>query len=84
MNGDRRDDYLVVQEQGQVRAWLNNGAASGWGWTWKGEIASGVGATRDMVRLKDINGDGKADYLVVHDNGTIRGWLNDLGGSGWI
>ncbi|MFC7385214.1 FG-GAP-like repeat-containing protein [Sphaerisporangium rhizosphaerae] len=84
MNGDGLDDYLVVQDQGQVRAWYNNGAAAGEGWTWKGEIASGVGATRDMVRLQDINGDRRADYLVVQDDGTIRAWLNDLGGRGWI
>jgi hypothetical protein len=35
-----------------------------------------VGATRNQVVLADINGDGRADYLVVGDNGDLEAWLN--------
>ncbi|MFD9412495.1 FG-GAP-like repeat-containing protein [Streptomyces sp. NPDC059989] len=87
LNGDGRDDYLVLDGQGRIRAWLNDGPApgSGWNWKWTGEVASGVGATRDQVRLTDLNGDGRADYLVVDDQGRARAWLNagPATGGGW-
>ncbi|MFF3442385.1 FG-GAP-like repeat-containing protein [Streptosporangium sp. NPDC002721] len=80
VNGDGRDDYLVVDDQGRVRAWLRTST----GWTSQGEIAPGVGATRDQVRLADVDFDGRADYLVVDDQGRVKAWLNNLGvGGGW-
>ncbi|MFB9247074.1 FG-GAP-like repeat-containing protein [Sphaerisporangium melleum] len=82
INGDGLDDYVILQDLGQVRVWLNNGP--GKGWTWQGEVNPGYGYPRDWVRLADINGDKKVDYLVVQDNGQVRAWLNDLGGRGWI
>lgn len=48
----------------------------------------GVGSKRQDVHLADIDGDGKADFISVHDNGTVYCWLN--GGAdgsasgGWI
>ncbi|MFD3942009.1 FG-GAP-like repeat-containing protein [Streptomyces sp. NPDC058579] len=87
LNGDGRDDYLVVGDQGQVRAWINKGPAGGggWSWQWSGEVASGVGASRDQVRFADLNGDGRADYLVVGDQGQVRAWINkgSVSGGGW-
>ncbi|WP_344745927.1 VCBS repeat-containing protein [Streptosporangium vulgare] len=82
LNGDGRDDYLVVGDQGQVKAWFNNRAGQGGGWDYRGEIASGVGATRDRVRFADVNGDGRDDYLVVGDQGQVSAWHNQAGG-GW-
>ncbi|WP_156046194.1 FG-GAP-like repeat-containing protein [Herbidospora cretacea] len=82
VNGDGLDDYLVLQDEGELRAWINNGP--GQGWTWKGEINPGYGYPRDWVRLEDVNGDRKVDYLVVQDDGQVRAWLNDIGGKGWI
>ncbi|WP_459799845.1 FG-GAP-like repeat-containing protein [Herbidospora sp. RD11066] len=82
INGDGRDDYVIIQDQGQLRAWLNNGPGNGW--TWLGEISDGYRYPRDWVRLEDINGDRKVDYLVVQDDGEVRAWINDFGGKGWI
>ncbi|MCZ7438872.1 FG-GAP-like repeat-containing protein [Micromonospora sp. WMMC241] len=88
LDGDGRDDYLAVGNQGEVRAWLNAGASpgGGWGWKWAGRVASGVGATRDQVRFADLDGDHRADYLVVGDQGQVRAWLNTDTGSGlrWL
>ncbi|WFE36349.1 FG-GAP-like repeat-containing protein [Micromonospora sp. WMMD975] len=82
---DGRADYLVVGDQGQVRAWLNAYGAGGWGWSYQGEVASGVNSTRDRVRFADLDGDGRDDYLTVSDQAQIRGWLNDVGGARpWI
>ena len=30
-------------------------------------------------RVQDLNGDGRAEYLWVHQNGSVEAWLN-LGG----
>ncbi|WP_154676864.1 FG-GAP-like repeat-containing protein [Parafrankia discariae] len=86
IDGDGRDDYLVLGAQGQVRAWLNDAGPGGPSWAYKGEVASGVGATREMVRLIDLDGDSRADYLVVDDQGGVRAWLNTYGSTspGWV
>ncbi|NAS26971.1 lipolytic protein G-D-S-L family [Herbidospora sp. NEAU-GS84] len=82
---DGRDDYLVVDDQGRVRAWLNQFTPGGGAWSYRGEIASGVGATRDQVRFHDLDGDGDDDYLVVDGQGYFRAWLNNVGGNRpWI
>ncbi|WP_062430592.1 FG-GAP-like repeat-containing protein [Herbidospora daliensis] len=75
LNGDGRDDYLLVGDQGQVRAWFNNRAGQGGGWNYAGEVASGA-AARERVRFADINGDGRDDYLSVGDGGEVSAWLN--------
>ncbi|GAB1822552.1 hypothetical protein HerbRD11066_57160 [Herbidospora sp. RD11066] len=75
LNGDGRDDYLLVGEQGQVKAWLNNRAGQGGGWNYIGEVASGA-ASRDRVRFADIDGNGRDDYLSVGDGGEVSAWLN--------
>ncbi|MFY1683766.1 FG-GAP repeat domain-containing protein [Micromonospora sp. WMMD730] len=77
LNGDGRDDYLAVGDQGQVRAWLNTGTGNGVAWTSQGVIASGVGYTRDRVELAEINGDRRADYLVLDAQGGVRAWFNN-------
>ncbi|EDY47710.1 conserved hypothetical protein [Streptomyces clavuligerus] len=83
VDADRRDDYLVVDANGAVRAWLNNSAAPAGGWTEAGQLTAGVGATGDQVRFADLNADGRADYLIVDANGSVRAWLNEGGdGSG--
>ncbi|MDR3080316.1 MAG: VCBS repeat-containing protein, partial [Streptomyces sp.] len=86
VTGDGKADYLVVGDDGSVRAWLNNGGDGQGGWTVYGIFASGVaGATADNVRFADTDNDGRADYLVVADNGSVRAHLNHGGDAGgWI
>ena len=59
-------------------AYINQGAsASGWSWTGAQRIATGVpGANASTVLFVDINGDGRADYLVKNANGGLDLWLN--------
>ncbi|WP_435610841.1 GDSL-type esterase/lipase family protein [Streptomyces sp. C10-9-1] len=81
LDGDGRDDYLVVDGQGAAKAWLN---VSVGGWKYAGVVSSGVGATRDEVRFADLDGDGRDDYLVVSSGGRVKGWLNQYNGvAGW-
>ncbi|MEV5511294.1 FG-GAP-like repeat-containing protein [Streptomyces orinoci] len=81
IDGDGKADYLIVDDNGAVHAWLNKGGDGHGGWADRGQIATGTGAPGSCVRFADIDGDGKADYLVVEDNGPIYAWLNN-GGDG--
>ncbi|KAL4874257.1 hypothetical protein BJY04DRAFT_225207 [Aspergillus karnatakaensis] len=77
LNGDGKDDYLSIDAKGRVIAYLNGGVNNGNQiWLPQGEIASGVGATRDQIRFADLDGDGDVEYLVVHSNGAVDCWLN--------
>lgn len=35
--------------------------------------------TQKLIAILDLNGDGRAEYLFVHDDGSVDAWLN-LGG----
>ncbi|MCD9140579.1 GDSL-type esterase/lipase family protein, partial [Streptomyces albireticuli] len=85
INGDGKADYLVVQSNGVVNAWINNGGTNHGGWTEYGTFATGVGEPGDKVRFADINADGKADYLTLQDNGVVNAWINNGGTNhgGW-
>ncbi|KAH8886503.1 integrin alpha N-terminal domain-containing protein [Thozetella sp. PMI_491] len=85
LNGDGRAEFLFVEASGRTSAWLNQGGpdqgsnAAKISWLSSGEIATGVGAPRGKIHFADINGDGRADYLVVNDNGSVDMWMN-MGG----
>ena len=86
LNGDGRADYLWVRTDGSIDAWLNL-AGPGDGpnairveWIYQGRIASGLGKNGSEVQFADLNGDGRADYLWVHPDGSVDAYLN-LGSS---
>jgi lysophospholipase L1-like esterase len=83
LTGDGRADYVVVHDDGSMQAWLNGGAGCG-GWCWlpQGTIANGVGAPGTQIRLADLNGDGRADYVVVNPDSSAQVWLNGGAGCG--
>jgi hypothetical protein len=86
IDGDRKADYLTIADTGAVQAWLNRGGDGRGGWQSYGQIAAGVGVSGSLVRLSDIDGDGKADYIVVHENGAVHAWVNRGGDGhgGWL
>ncbi|OAA69170.1 lipolytic protein G-D-S-L family [Akanthomyces lecanii RCEF 1005] len=81
MNGDRRDDYLIWEDDGGLSGFLNQhtnsegvplyinqgGAKS---------ICDGFGHAPNTTRLADMDGDGKDDYVFVGDNGSLSVWYN--------
>ncbi|KAK4501314.1 hypothetical protein PRZ48_007122 [Zasmidium cellare] len=89
LNGDGRAEYLHVDADGEVTAYLNLGGpdngpnAAKVAWLPQGKIATGVGATRDSemeeLSISDLNGDGRAEYLYVNEDSSVEAYLN-LGG----
>ncbi|MBM7814572.1 GDSL-type esterase/lipase family protein [Saccharothrix algeriensis] len=83
VSGDDRDDYLRVDDDGSVDAWINTGGDSGGapGWVPRGQIASGAGAG-ELV-FADMDCDPRDDYLKVdRRSGSVDAWLNTGGDSG--
>ena len=86
LNGDGRADYLWIHTDGSVEAWLNlashdDGAdAISAAWAYQGKIASGLGKNGSEVKFADLNGDGRAEYLWIHPDGSVEAFLN-LGSS---
>ncbi|MFI5689780.1 FG-GAP-like repeat-containing protein [Streptomyces sp. NPDC051636] len=77
LNGDGRDDYLIVKPTGAVVAYMNGGVRGRnqdaiW-YPW-GQVASG--GLGDDVRFADLNGDGRDDYLIVSPQGAVTLYLN--------
>ncbi|TLD05009.1 uncharacterized protein PgNI_09260 [Pyricularia grisea] len=73
IDGDGKDDYVVLDSQtGALDLYLNKGEdrdfVNGWRWEPFGQIASGLGPGAN-VRIADIDGDGKDDYIFLHPNG---------------
>jgi lysophospholipase L1-like esterase len=78
VDGDRRDDILIVGGNGSAEAWLNKPGGAGWNWQRFDLIASGLrGVPGKDVQFADINGDRKADYLRVGHTGITHAWINN-------
>ncbi|KAL9002277.1 MAG: hypothetical protein Q9188_004789 [Gyalolechia gomerana] len=99
MDGDGLDDMVWVTEDGQVSVWSNGQAnanlAAQFSWNWipqnNGQpIVTGINAKREQYHFADINGDGKADLVIVEmDTGILSAWLNvganlNVKPSGWV
>ncbi|KAL8880291.1 MAG: hypothetical protein Q9198_002274 [Flavoplaca austrocitrina] len=94
MDGDGKADYLLLgTERGDAILYLNKGEKPG-GWNWVAynngkPIATGIGFSADNVQLKDIDGDGLADYLGIDpSSGATTAYRNlgpkPNGGWGWV
>ncbi|KAF4995624.1 hypothetical protein FGRMN_5016 [Fusarium graminum] len=79
INADGYDDFLCVSPNGDTLASINNKdgtATKPPTFTKIGMIKSNVGYKQERVRWGDIDGDGRADYLIVDDAGNIQAWRN--------
>ena len=83
VNGDGRDDYLLVQPRGTTRLWLNGqkpdpkkAGTSVFAWTPVGQITGALPDPR-VRRWADVNGDGRADQILLTAKGGARAWIND-------
>ncbi len=79
MNGDGLDDIVCIDPHGDLYLSINQGGGNFKRASDTALIRS-TGAAQDRVRLADIDGDGRGDYGVVANDGSIRFWRN--GGNG--
>ncbi|WP_405594421.1 VCBS repeat-containing protein [Streptomyces sp. NBC_01410] len=79
MNGDGLDDYLVVGSAGSMDAHIHiPNTLTG---SKIDTFATGTKAgPRARMRLGDINGDRKIDYLVVGRTGAVHAYVNHMTG----
>lgn len=85
MGGDARADYLVVGDQGATHAYVNTGGNGRGGWSDQGVIATGSSLwLAGQIRFADINADGRADHLVLDDNGAIHAYLHTTSTTGTV
>ncbi|MFD3548610.1 FG-GAP-like repeat-containing protein [Streptomyces sp. NPDC058655] len=80
-DGDGKFDYLVINPDGTVKAWLNRGGDKVAPWQEVGQVASGVTADVSKVRFADWDGDGRTDYIVFNDANNFEVYLNRGGDS---
>ncbi|ROO87306.1 lysophospholipase L1-like esterase [Actinocorallia herbida] len=94
MDGDGKDDYVVVREDNGIDVYLNRGGdttdASGWhqGWEPRPNYGLGTPVHLDKIRFADLDGDRRADYVRLVDfNQYVDVWYNRGGDSpghnGW-
>ncbi len=84
-----RADYLFIRPDGSVLGWRNDGPAPGGGYNWTslGAVAPDIkgagyaGPQDGQVQFVDLNGDGKADCVWVHTDGSLSAWVNEGIGS---
>ncbi|KAB5549867.1 hypothetical protein GE09DRAFT_187533 [Coniochaeta sp. 2T2.1] len=78
LDGDGRADIALRGENGALVGYLNVGPGVKPNFRHMGEIASGVGVKDPRVELKDLNGDGRADYLYIAEDGSLTVYINML------
>ena len=75
LNNDGIDDYILADDDGTVRAWLNGGSPNDW--TSLGSVNPDWSTiTGEMIRLADVDGDGRADLIALYSDGAARVWRN--------
>jgi lysophospholipase L1-like esterase len=79
LNGDGRADYVLADNDGSVRAWINNGL--GLPFTEYGNInPAWESVTGNMIRMADVDNDGLADLIILYSDGAAKVWKNTDGG----
>ncbi|MCX4971094.1 FG-GAP-like repeat-containing protein [Streptomyces sp. NBC_00654] len=81
VTGGGRDDYLLIKPDGTTTAWYNRGFQSEAGrrwldWTPPHTISRALQKPRE-IRYADINGDKRADRILITARGGARAWINE-------
>jgi hypothetical protein len=74
-NGDGLNDLLVVDDNDNIRLYLNNGQGNFTNYT---QIATGVGG---RLSAGDVDGDGDTDFSVAYNQSTVKVYINSSMGA---
>lgn len=75
LNGDGIADYVVADKDGTLRAWINGGKPNDWASI--GKINPDWSSVKgNMIRLADVDNDGKADLIALYEDGAAKVWRN--------
>ncbi|KAJ3540927.1 hypothetical protein NM208_g4838 [Fusarium decemcellulare] len=75
LNGDGIADYILADKDGTIRAWINGGKPNDW--TSLGKINPDWKSIKgNMIRLADVDNDGKADLIALYEDGAAKVWKN--------
>ncbi|SDH91685.1 Repeat domain-containing protein [Sinosporangium album] len=82
VTGGGRTDYLLIQPDGTTTAWYNQGlqfqgpTMRYWKWDLPKRISGPLVLPRE-IRYADINGDRRADRILITAKGGARAWINE-------
>ncbi|GII86139.1 hypothetical protein Ssi03_41290 [Sphaerisporangium siamense] len=81
VTGGGRDDYLLIKPDGTTTAWYNRDFQTKDGRKWldwapPAKIGGALANPRE-IRYADINGDKRADRILITAKGGARAWIND-------
>ena len=87
LDGDGRDDYLIVGAQGKVTAWMNKSSPEALNWRFWGVVVPSKKVKQDHTRFADLDGNGRDDYIQLGDDGSAHVYFNTPGEGGrpkWV
>ncbi|KAK8855247.1 carbohydrate esterase family 3 protein [Apiospora arundinis] len=94
IDGDGRADYCIQENNGDIRCWRNAGSGdkpSFWQSFARAEgggdvVFTGKGKpNKNMVRMGDLNGNFRSDWMYIGDQGQVETWINQRGwGTGMV
>ncbi|WP_246006708.1 FG-GAP-like repeat-containing protein [Actinomadura pelletieri] len=81
VTGGGREDYLLIKADGSTTAWYNRGFATSrqyvyLDWAPPQSISGALQNPRE-IRYADINGDKRADRILITAKGGARAWINE-------
>ncbi|WP_243726200.1 FG-GAP-like repeat-containing protein [Actinomadura rubrisoli] len=81
VTGGGREDYLLIQADGTTTAWFNQGlqvdrTRPHLKWDHPKKISGALANPRE-IRYADINGDKRADRILITPKGGARAWINE-------
>ncbi|MGK5642453.1 FG-GAP repeat domain-containing protein [Streptomyces sp. URMC 126] len=87
IDGDGRVDYLWIEPSSEVTVWFNRGFTDEDGHKrlkWSPPTRALTTVFNREMRFADLDGDGRADPVLITPKGGARGWLNRSGAESGI